>query len=704
MRPSGSPRWICHPATQGWGTPQADKSVEGHALTLNGQTFTHGFGTHAPGMLIVNLNGGTRRFTATVGIDDETAGRGSAEFEVLGDGHRMLWRSGVLRSKQTKAVDVDLTAVKQIILRVTDGGDGSDYDHADWADARFNVVGAEPQTAAYKSALPEPVIAMTPAPVAPRMHPPSVIGIHPGTPLLWTVPVTGLRPLAFRATGLPSGLAIDPVTGTITGTLTRAGDYPIRVLVRNAAGQDARLLHIIAGSKVALTPPMGWNSYDAFGDNVTEAEVLANAGYVSHTLQPLGWDTVVVDYRWYDPGAHDNNANARAGAALTMDAAGRLLPSPNRFPSAAGGKGFKPLADKVHAMGLSFGIHIMRGIPRNAVAADLPIDGADFKAVDAADTGSTCPWCQDMYGVKGDTPAGQAYYDSLVRLYASWGVDFLKVDDMSRPYHTAEIEAIRKAIDKCGRTIVLSLSPGATPLAQAAHVADHANMWREADDFWDDWPLLDQEFRLGAAWRDAAGPGHWPDADMLPVGHLSVDHRSVREDRRTHFTHAEQMTLLSLWSLLPAPLMAGADLPDNDPWTRALLSNPEVLAVDQDPGGAAASRVANEGDTEVWSKPLADGSLAVGLFNRGDFDDTVTADWAALKLSGRYAVRDLWRRQDLGVFQGRYAAPLPRHGTLLLRLQRLASPSAASRLSLPRTGGPGGLKGREASHVNWKTA
>lgn len=655
-------------ATQGWGRPQADKSVDGHPLTLGGKTFAQGFGTHAPGILIVDLHGDARRFTATVGVDDETGGKGSAEFQVLGSGHKILWRSGVLRGGQApKTVDLDLTGVPQIVLRVTDGGDGFEYDHADWADAQLEVTGALPKTLPYLPA--EPTIDQSPAPAAPHLHGPALIGIRPATPFLWKVPVTGVRPLTFRATGLPQGLTLNAVTGIITGQMT-AGRSAVRVHVQSAAGQDTRTVTLVAGDKIALTPPMGWNSYDAFGDNVTEAEVLANARYVAAKMQPFGWDTVVVDYRWYDPGAHDNNANARAGAALTMDAYGRLLPSPNRFPSATDGKGFRLLADQTHKLGLKFGIHIMRGIPRSAVTANLPIAGSSFTAAEAANTASTCEWCPDMYGVRGDTPAGQAYYDSLFRLYASWGLDFVKVDDISRPYQTAEIDAIRKAIDKCGRSIVLSLSPGETPIADAVHVVSHANLWRVSGDFWDNWQALSVEFELAARWQSFVGSGHWPDADMLPVGHLSVGGRSVGGDRQTNFNHNEQLTLLSFWSLLPAPLMVGANLPDSDAWTQAVLTNPEVIAVNQDAGGTAARRVSQEGSAEVWARPLADGSIAVGLFNRGDFDADLSFSTADLGVSlpTPCTLRDVWQRRSLGAFTGTFTRSVPAHGVAFVRL------------------------------------
>jgi len=418
--------------------------------------------------------------------------------------------------------------------------------------------------------------------------------------------------------------------------------------------------------KWALTPPLGWNSYDAYGDSVTEAEVLTNANYLKEKLASHGWQYVVVDYRWYDPGAHDNNPNGRKGAALTMDEYGRLLPSPNRFPSAANGQGFKPLADELHAMGLKFGIHIMRGIPRLAVKANLPIEGSDAHAWEASSF-SLCVWNPDMFGVEATSPAGQAYYDSILRLYAAWGVDFIKVDDLSVPYSKAEVAAIRQAIDKTGRPIVFSTSPGETPLQFAAHVATHANQWRVSGDFWDNWQSLDHAFNLVYAWQGVGGPGHWPDSDMIPVGRIGI--RSVDGDRQTRFTHDEQITLMSLWALAPSPLMVGANLPDNDDWTLALLTNDEVLAVNQDPLGRAGRRVAKVDATEVWVKDLKDGSLSVGLFNRGHDAAPVTVTWADAGRSGKQTVRNLWSHQDLGGVDTQYTVTVPAHGAVLLRVQ-----------------------------------
>jgi len=503
----------------------------------------------------------------------------------------------------------------------------------------------------------------------PQFNGASVTGVHPGTLLVYSLTVSGQRPILFSAKNLPAGVQLDPQTGIITGTLTNAGEYTFSAIAKNSAGHAKAKIKIVCGDTLALTPPLGWNSYDAFGDNVIESEMLANARYLADKMQPVGWNKIVVDYCWSDPGAHDNNRNARAGALLTMDAFGRLLPATNRFPSASGGVGFKPLADAVHALGLQFGIHVMRGIPRQTVKANLPIAGSQFTATDADDTNDLCAWCPDMFGVKNNA-AGQAWYDSCARLWAAWGVDYIKVDDLSRPYHTAEIEMIRRAIDSCGRSIIFSTSPGETPLADAKHIATHANLWRVSDDFWDNWKSLEHEFSYAARWQDFVGQGHWPDADMLPIGHLSVRNRSVGHDRQTHFTRVEQLTVLSLWSLLPSPLMVGANLPDNDEWTLALLTNPEVIAVNQDSLGSAAHRISAENaEPEIWSRSLADSSLAVGFFNLTDQPLKVEYDWQQMDFAKSPHVRDLWIRRDLDK-QKIFATELPPHGCVLLRVKK----------------------------------
>lgn len=429
--------------------------------------------------------------------------------------------------------------------------------------------------------------------------------------------------------------------------------------------------------KWAPTPPMGWNSYDAWGTSVDESEVLANARYMHEHLLAHGWQYIVIDARWYDTVSSydDRDFNRdRSGARLFADAYGRLLPATNRFPSAVDGKGFKPLADQIHAMGLKFGFHMMRGIPRQAVKAATPIKGSNFSAADAADTNSICGWCPDMFGVR-ENAAGQAWYDSCARLWAVWGVDFIKVDDLSRPYHASEIEMIRKALDRCGRPIVFSTSPGPTDPKAAAHISKQANMWRISGDFWDQWgdtyrSGLNHQFDLLAQWQGVGGPGHWPDADMIPFGHIGIKCTIAGPDRQTRFTHDEQRTLMSLWSLAPSPLMLGANLPDLDAWTLSLLTNDEVLAVDQDPLGSPARRVMQKNGTEIWVKKLQDGSKAIGLFNRSDAAQDVGLNWSDAGLAGKQILRDLWLHKNLGKFDKQFAARVPSHGAVLLRADR----------------------------------
>ncbi len=418
----------------------------------------------------------------------------------------------------------------------------------------------------------------------------------------------------------------------------------------------------------AQKPPMGWNSYDAFGSSVTEAEVLANATYMKEHLAAHGWQYVVIDYRWYDPAAAQTQLNGKLGQPLEMDNFGRLCPAPNRFPSAANGVGFKALADQVHAMGLKFGIHVMRGIPRQAVAANSPIEGSNFHAVDAANQKSQCGWCKDMYGVQGDTPAGQAYYDSLFRLYASWNLDFVKVDDLSSPYSTHEIEAIRSAIDKCGRPIVFSTSPGETPVKEAAHVSTHANMWRISGDFWDNWNSLNHGFDLGMSWKGVGGPGHWPDFDMLPIGKIGI--RSVGHPRNTAFTQNEQKTLISFWCIQSSPLMLGNSLTDSDDSTLQLITNDAILAIDQDSASKPATRIWKEGDLEAWSRDLSDGSKVLGLFNRGKADAQAKVDATALGLTADLKARDLWLGNDIGTLGSAINQSILSHGVLLFRLTK----------------------------------
>ena len=365
----------------------------------------------------------------------------------------------------------------------------------------------------------------------------------------------------------------------------------------------------------AATPPLGWNSWDCYGPTVTEAETKANADYMAKYLKPFGWEYVVVDIRWYvgNDTAHGYNEK---NPDWNLDEYGRFVPAPNRFPSAAGGQGFKPLADYLHSKGLKFGIHIMRGVPVQAVQRKLPIKGTQLTAADMYTKDGQCRWLRDMYTVVADRPGAQEYYNSLFELYASWGLDFVKVDDLSEPYHTGEIELIRKAIDRTGRPIVLSMSPGETPIADAAHARQHANMWRTVGDFWDSWDQLKEHFEVCNRWAIFTRPGNWPDADMLPLGRLGI--RAERgNDRLTRFTHDEQRTLMTLWSIFRSPLMFGGDLPSNEAYTLSLLTNKAVLHVNQH--STNGRQLFRRGDLVGWiADDPATGDKYLALFNAQD--------------------------------------------------------------------------------------
>ena len=525
----------------------------------------------------------------------------------------------------------------------------------------------------------EQIIAATKPAAQPHFNGAMVVGIRPNTPFLHSLAVSGERPMSFGAKNLPASLSLDSKTGIIIGSLPKAGEYRFKATAKNPAGKAETEFKIICDNTLALTPPMGWNSYDAFGDSVVESEVLSNAFWLKEHLQPLGWDNVVVDFRWYDRLA--DGVRVQNPDGVTIDESGRCVPPTNRFPSAVplcGSAGFKPLADKIHALGLKFGIHIMRGIPRQAVEKNLPIAGSKFTAAQAVlsegDANRTCVWNRDMFGVDAATEAGRAWYASIARQYADWGVDYIKCDDIAnlqrgRFYDAAEIEALSTALKNSGRSIILSLSPGATPVNAGPHVKQFANLWRISGDFWDKWPSLDHNFDLFAAWHDDGGPGHWPDGDMIPFGHICQRNCDVHPDRWTHFTRDEQLTLMSLGALAPSPLMLGMNLPDNDDWTTALLTNPEVLAVNQDPLGKPARRMTGPHDmTEMWMKGLAGGSYAVGFFNRTDQPVQVEILWRDLGLRAKPAVRDLWLRKDLGR-QKNFVVELPPHGCSLLRVK-----------------------------------
>jgi len=350
-----------------------------------------------------------------------------------------------------------------------------------------------------------------------------------------------------------------------------------------------------------------------------------------------------------------------------MDKWGRLMPQPDKFPSAFGGKGFKPLSDYVHSLGLKFGIHVMRGIPRQAVWAKSPVLGTNGITADMiADTSSTCPWMNHMYGLNMSKPGAQEYLNSILELYKDWDVDFIKVDDIARPYHKEEIEGYRKAIENCGRPIVLSISPGETPLADSAHVKEYANMWRMADDFWDNWEMILHMFNYAKSWEGTGGPGHWPDCDMLQIGKLSK-RGPVGPERYSRFTNDELYTHMNFWCIYRSPLMIGGNLPENRDIELKLLSNDEVLAVNQQ--GESPRQLYKKDGSMVWASHVQGSKdWYIGLFNIADNAHDVSIDFSSLGLKGKIKVRDLWKKEDIGVFKKKCAQNINPHGSMLLRL------------------------------------
>ena len=416
---------------------------------------------------------------------------------------------------------------------------------------------------------------------------------------------------------------------------------------------------------LAPTPLMGWNSWDGYATTINEEAVLANAAVMAEKLLPHGYNIFTIDAQWNEP--HATGFEYRKDAALTMDRWGRLIPAPNRFPSAAHGAGFKPLAARLHRMGLQFGIHMMRGVPRLAADRNLPIFGTRYRCGDIADRVNVCTWNTDMYGIDMTKPGAQAYYDSVIALWASWDVDFIKADDMSRPYfrNEPEIHALRQAIDRTRRPILLSLSPGETPLDAADDVAQNANMWRVSDDFWDTWPLLLAQFERLKNWSAHQRTGNWPDADMLPFGTVELG------QRKTRFTPDEQATVMTLWCIGRSPLIVGADLTALDDATLALLTNDEVLAVNQASRGN--HEVYRRDNLIVWQAQSAFGDVYAAHFNLNDPGPGATASPVPVKLtelgiSGPVRVRDLWQRTDAGVTEEMFTPTIACHGAGLYRL------------------------------------
>lgn len=417
----------------------------------------------------------------------------------------------------------------------------------------------------------------------------------------------------------------------------------------------------------ALTPPMGWNSWDCYGPTVEEHEVKANADYLAENLKKHGWEYIVVDIRWFVENDKAGGYN-QTDPIYVLDEYGRYQPAANRFPSAANEAGFKKLADYIHSQGLKFGIHIMRGVPKEAVARKLPVKGTNGITADQIYSPELqCEWLRDNYTIAANKQGAQEYYNSIMDLYASWGVDFIKIDDLSRPYHQAEIELIRKAIDQTGRPIVLSTSPGETPVNKGDHVKENANMWRMVDDVWDTWGHLTHLMQVAQGWYSYISPGTWPDCDMIPLGRISV--RGERgEDRMTRLTKDEQYSLMTFFTILRSPLMFGGDMPSNDAFTLSLLTNEEVLKMHRE-STDVRQVYQKDGKLAVTSRNPKTGDIYLALFNIQDGKaDSVGVSFADIGIKNGSSIDDIWSGEKLGVFSDSFSRLLAPHSCGLYKI------------------------------------
>jgi alpha-galactosidase len=640
--------------TQGWGEPNKNQSVEGHPLSIGGETFKRGLGTHAVSTLKINLGGHAQSFSARVGVDAEVKDHpvASVEFFVIGDG-KTLWQSGLMKADSpAKPVQVDLAGIKSLVLQVSDGGDGIEFDHADWADAQFEMTSGRPSTV---SAEPEmatvaPYILTPPAPSTPRINGATVSGVRPGSPFLYTIAATGDRPMKFSAKHLPRGLTLDAKTGIITGQLTKRGKYPVLLIAKNAQGSTENTLTIICGDQISLTPPMGWNSWNCFAHAVSAekvkraADALVTSGLINH-----GWTYINIDDFWQN---HRDSKDPSLQGTF-RDTNGNIVPN-SRFPD------MKELADYIHQHGLKAGLYSSPG-PWTCGGCVGSFDHEFQDATMYARWGFDYlkyDWCSyepSMEALRGNT----TNYPAAAK---SWnGKTGHSHDDLIKPY-----EIMHQALAAQPRDITFSLCQYGMGNVWEWGDQVGGNCWRTTGDIVDTWKSMSG---IGFNQDHAAAharPGNWNDPDMLIVGEVGWGNLHP-----TRLTPDEQYTHISLWCLLSAPLLIGCDLDKLDAFTLNLLCNDEVIALDQDPLGHQATCVHKTGQLRVYAKELADGTRAVGFFNLGTAELKLDFNsFADLHLADRQAARDLWRQQDVATVDTAHdSLPLtiPPHGVVLYK-------------------------------------
>lgn len=481
---------------------------------------------------------------------------------------------------------------------------------------------------------------LTPAPAEePAIHGPDLFGVRPGSPFHYTIPATGKRPMEFSAQGLPAGLMLDGATGIITGTITDKAErsYPVMLAAKNALGKSEKAFEIVQGRTICLTPPLGWNSWNCWTERVDQAKVLATAeAMVRKGLINCGWTYVNIDDTWQGLRGGEHNA---------------IQPN-EKFPD------MKELCDAIHAMGLKVGIYSTPWITSYA------------NRCGGSSNNESGNWSKDI-------PDGRSHgkfkFDSRdVAQWVVWGMDYLKYD--WRPNDEESTRRMADALEAGGRDIVYSLSnaapPGLGPL-----LVERVNAYRTTGDIRDAWTTglgdamdlvgIRDIWEFHETWAKFTRAGHFPDPDMLVVGKVSWD----GTPQPTKLTPDEQYTHISLWCLWSAPLLIGCPVEEMGAFTLGLLTNTEVLAVNQD-SLCTMGRTSGAGSARVVMKPLKDGSLAVGLFNAGDKPQEVSAGWETLGISGKKRVRDIWRQMDIGEFDGRFAAVVPAHGVVLVRISK----------------------------------
>ncbi len=617
-----------------WKPAVKDKTCNDKPLTIADKTFERGFQTTFFGegysAFELDLKPGVQKFLASVGVNDQGDFIDPVEFFVYGD-NDLLWSSGKMQLKDAaKRVDVSLAGKKRLLLLVktinpAGGGNG------DWADARIALDGGKTGDLV-SFPPPEPAEILTPKPgPEPKITGARVFGVRPGNPFFFKIPATGTAPLTFGAKGLPDGLKVDAKTGVITGSISKAGDYPVTLTATNAKGKTTKPLKIVVGEKLALTPPMGWASYNCWNCEVTEQRMRAIAeAFVKTDLINHGWTYMNIDDGW--------QARVDKGRAGEARKAPNFSLEPNdRFPD------MKGLCDYVHGLGLKIGIY----------STPWKISYGGYTGGSGNDAKGTI----DNEGQNGKV----TFEEQDAKQWAAWGFDSMKYD--WRPNDVPNTKRMSEALRKCGRDILLTLSNSAD-LGQADKWAELAQFWRTTGDITDTWWSMSGIGFAQDPWKKFAGPGHWNDPDMLVVGHVGWG-----KPRPTYLTPNEQYTHISLWCLLSAPLLLGCDLSQADEFTLNLLNNDEVLEVDQDPLGSAAGRISSKDGMEVWAKDMEDGSKAVGLFNRTLFPAKVSVKWSDLGLTGPQKVRDLWRQKDLGISKDQFEAVIPRHGCMLIRIR-----------------------------------